>query len=457
MKPELHTDAANNFNAKARALLEKVAPPAEAMQSGVPTHFVRPGGHAHVLPEGAPGSFRRTGMQDQLTGRTTARYFEHQGMRFGLEGERYQELARLSEGLQKTNQLRDIVGAEWVEDRILDWIKEQLAGAGTQELAEFIAERCEEDVKEHELWFPVAQLSLESDLAFGNVVFKTISEQMLDWVEEEAQVAEESRSTEEAAQIDSQVNRMRRDLQGLAASTITVTAEPKRADEVGRRESERAVELLRVFDTGATMMPEVVSYCALLGRENIEQLRLLSVEGGRMRRENRKVIGNPILNFHLSDEEISRYKRIFGFDGAGELLALERRTDFQEKLLVALLLYSRSTREKDLAGRLVYMLVAIETMLLRNEREPIQQNIGERMAFMIGENLEARRAKVRHLKDAYGLRSKFIHHGETIAEIETVRAFMLDAWTLFTTLLKDIHRYGTKAQLIDRLDARRLS
>jgi hypothetical protein len=79
------------------------------------------------------------------------------------------------------------------------------------------------------------------------------------------------------------------------------------------------------------------------------------------------------------------------------------------------------------------------------------------MAFMIGENLEARRAKVRHLKDAYGLRSKFIHHGETIAEIETVRAFMLDAWTLFTTLLKDIHRYGTKAQLIDRLDARRLS
>jgi hypothetical protein len=136
---------------------------------------------------------------------------------------------------------------------------------------------------------------------------------------------------------------------------------------------------------------------------------------------------------------------------------LERRTEFQEKLLDALLLYSRSTREKDLAGRLVYMLVAIETILLRDENESIQQNIGERMAFIIGNNLEARRAKIRHLKDAYGLRSKFIHHGETIAEIESVRAFMLDVWTLFTTLLKVSHKYHTKAQLINSLDARRLS
>jgi hypothetical protein len=176
-----------------------------------------------------------------------------------------------------------------------------------------------------------------------------------------------------------------------------------------------------------------------------------------LHRETRNVIGTPILNFHLSDEKISRYKRIFGFDGADELLSLERRTEFQGKLLDALLLYSRSTREKDLAGRLVYMLVAIETMLLKDANESIQQNIGERMAFTIGDTLEARKTLIRHLRDAYDLRSKFIHHGETIAEIETVRAFMFDAWTLFTALLTDIHRYDTKAQLIDRLYERRLS
>jgi Apea-like HEPN len=430
MKPELHPDAARNFNDKTRALLDKVGPMTEALPSELPTHAARPGAPAHVVSEGEIFDFKITGLQDQL-GRTTARYFEHEGRRFGLEGDRYKELARLSEGLQRTNALRDVVSTKWVEDRILDWMKEQHTGGGTPELADFIAERCEEDVKEHEVWFPVARLSLDSDLAFGNVVFKTIPKEMLDWYEEDVRRAEEGRSEEEAAQIDLHMSRIRHELQGLAASTITVEAEPQRAAEVGRRESERAVELLRVFDVGATTTPEVTSYCALLGRENIEQIRRLNVEGGRIRGEAYQNVGVPVMNFHLSDEDISRYKETLGFDSASELLTLERRTDFQEKLLDALLLYSRSTREKDLAGRLVYMLVAIETILLRDANEYIEQNIGERMAFVLANTLEERRATVRHLKDAYRLRSKFIHHGQTIDEIETVRTFMLDAWKLF--------------------------
>ena len=136
---------------------------------------------------------------------------------------------------------------------------------------------------------------------------------------------------------------------------------------------------------------------------------------------------------------------------------MERRTEFQGKLLDALLLYSRSTREKDRAGRLVYMLVAIESILVRDANEPIQQNVGERMAFVVAQGLEARRTTIRHLKDAYNLRSKFVHHGETIAEVETVRAFMLDAWRLFIALVKTSHRFKTKAQLIDYLEAMKLS
>jgi len=298
---------------------------------------------------------------------------------------------------------------------------------------------------------------LDSDLAFGNVVFKTIPKQMLDWYEEDVRRAEDGRSEEEAAQIDLHMSRIRHELQGLAASTITVEAEPQRAAEVGRRESERAVELLRVFDVGATTTPEVTSYCALLGRENIEQIRRLNVEGGRIRGEAYQNVGVPVMNFHLSDEDICRYKETLGFDSASELLTLERRTDFQEKLLDALLLYSRSTREKDLAGRLVYMLVAIETILLRDANEYIEQNIGERMAFVIANTPEARRATVRHLKDAYRLRSKFIHHGQTIDEIETVRTFMLDAWKLFIALVKASHEFDTKEQLIDNLDERKFA
>jgi hypothetical protein len=79
------------------------------------------------------------------------------------------------------------------------------------------------------------------------------------------------------------------------------------------------------------------------------------------------------------------------------------------------------------------------------------------MAFVIANTPEARRATVRHLKDAYRLRSKFIHHGQTIAEIETVRTYMLDAWKLFIALVRASHEFDTKAQLIDKLDARKFA
>jgi hypothetical protein len=61
---------------------------------------------------------------------------------------------------------------------------------------------------------------------------------------------------------------------------MKVQAEPQRAYEVALRESERAVAALNVYQVAATTTPEVTSYCALLGKENIEQIRAACNELG---------------------------------------------------------------------------------------------------------------------------------------------------------------------------------
>lgn len=195
----------------------------------------------------------------------------------------------------------------------------------------------------------------------------------------------------------------------------------------------------------------------MLGKENVEGVKHLEIEGGRVRSWGEQPAGGPVLNWHLSDEDVSKNKRLFGFDNVSELLTLERGSKFQDVLLDAVLLYSRGTREKDLAGRLVYTLVALESVLLRNDTEPIQQNVGERMAFLIADTVEKRKAAIRNLKDAYALRSRFVHQGHTIDELETVRSFVLDAWVLFLELAKASRKYDTKEQLIDHLEAMKLS
>lgn len=415
------------------------------------------GGHVvATFDEGDYSEFKITGQSDQL-GRTTARYFEHEGRRFGLENEKYQALARLSESIQKTKAFRDLVSTKWVEDCILDWMKAKFAGEAVPTPGDYLAERCEKDVQEHEIWFPVSHLSVESDLTFGNVIFKTITEELVDRMVEDMQGAKEGRDAAYAAQLDMYLARQRADLQGLAAATAKVYAEPQRAYEVALRESERAVAALRVYQVAATTTPEVTSYCALLGRENVEGIKHLEMEDDRVRRTSDRAVGKPVLHWHLSDDDVRQYTGTFGFDHANRLLALKKRTKFQEALLDALLLYSRSTREKDLAGKLVYTLVAMESVLLRNDTEPIQQNVGERMAFIIANTVEKRKAVIRHLKAAYTLRSRFVHHGHTIEERETVWQFMIDAWALFTSLAKTSHRFETKEELIDHLEAMKLS
>ena len=417
----------------------------------------RPGGHVVAsFDEGDYFEFKITGQNDRL-GRTTARYFEHGGRRLGFEDENYQALSRLSERVQKTKAFHDLVSIRWVEDAILDWIRAKYAGEAVPTLGEYLAERGEEDVQVHELWFPVSHLSVENDLRFGNVVFKTITEEIIDRMVEDMQSSKEGREAEYAAQLDVRLGRQRADLQGLAAATMKVQAESQRAYEVALRESERAVAVLGVYQVAATTTPEVASYCTLLGRENVEWIKHLEMEDYRVRLISDRNVGKPVLHWHLSNDDIRKYIGTFGFDQVNRLLASKNRTKFQETLLDALLLYSRSTREKDLAGKLVYTLVAMESVLLGNDTEPIQQNVGERMALINASTVEERQRIIRNLKAAYALRSRFIHHGHTIEERETVWQFMISAWALFTTLAKFSQRFETKEELIDHLEAMKLS
>ena len=134
-----------------------------------------------------------------------------------------------------------------------------------------------------------------------------------------------------------------------------------------------------------------------------------------------------------------------------------KRNQFQEKLLAALILYSRSAISKDLADKLVYILVALESIFLRNSSEPIQQNLGERIAFLIGDSLEKRKRIIKVTRETYTLRSGFVHHGRSIDDLEIMREFMLYAWQAIVSLIHQSNSVSTVDALLDMLDDRKLS
>jgi hypothetical protein len=59
----------------------------------------------------------------------------------------------------------------------------------------------------------------------------------------------------------------------------------------------------------------------------------------------------------------------------------DKLSRFKQRVRSSILAYSKGITLHDINDRLVYTLSSLEGLLLKNSSEPIQQNLGERMAF----------------------------------------------------------------------------
>jgi hypothetical protein len=251
------------------------------------------------------------------------------------------------------------------------------------------------------------------------------------------------------------MERDRKKLQGSAAVVARVVAEPVRASELARERAEKAVALLRFFSP-ANWHPLMRSYCTLLGDENLRLNTQIMMAGGKISKITSGVDDHRNQpHWLVSAAHIQQFPNLLGLLNQ---LAEEGQTksEFQTKLLDALLLYSRNSVAREAADKLVYILASLESMLLRNDSEPIQKNIGERMAFLIGETIEARKAIVANVLETYSRRSSFVHHGQGIEATETLSTFMLNTWTCFYRMLELNHHFQTKDALVQSLEDRKL-
>ena len=240
-------------------------------------------------------------------------------------------------------------------------------------------------------------------------------------------------------------------LQGTLAACVNITAERKAAQYVARLKVDHAVALLR-FLSPVNQAVGMQSYCLPLGREKIEISTELFVTENKMR-YNETVLERGPIGWDI-DADRTQFPDLLSLL---HNLASNSGTEFRQLLYDALLLYSRSSVVADVADKLVFILVSLESMLLKDSNEPIAKNIGERMAFLIGESVEERKKIVKNVDQTYRIRSEFIHHGDSPADLETVAEFFRNAGACFFTLLHSMNCGSTKADLIDYLEERKLS
>lgn len=437
LKLKLHPDAIKNFNKKADNLLSKLAP----------THPKSFNSKDSFRPDfSISGSFRKKDDQIIVESKDC---FKHNDQFISLKG-CFKEIEQLSRNMLKTKTLSEMVSITLLINLISDWMKDKYKNVTDESMVDYVLSKSEASIQELEIWIPIAELYIKSEIKIGKVTLKTIKEEMFEsWrtVIKNTNPAD----NDKIQKFDEEQEK----IHGLAAATMKVNAEPIRAFEIALEETEKSIELLRFFSP-INFDPEKTSRCVVFGKENLESTKHLVMENGNLIQISKAIVDKNIQPWVIDDVNISLFKNC-GFEILSNILAREdkNRKEFQQRLLSSLKWYSNSSLMKNPSDKLVYIFVALESLLLRGKDEPIQNIMGDAMAFLIGSNRDERLSIVKNLKDAYSLRSTFVHHGKPIKDfkdLETLKEFMKNAWMFFNFLIQNAEHFENIDQLFQKIE-----
>jgi hypothetical protein len=331
------------------------------------------------------------------------------------------------------------------------WIRDTLRRTTVEPFLAYIESEFASDVRQYEFWMPITQLHVKRGFRLGKGSILPIEKSLIDRIQQSAADRYPERANASRAFTD----RFYRRYQGFAAFVVTRNVEISWGWELAFEDARVAAAMIRVF-SGQAMAPEVRSGVApwgcaqgdaIHGFALTEGFQAAGIEGGR------GVDPSPLI---WDDEGILQAHRE-GLAVVSAILAKDDRSDYEEKLLEMLLLYSGGLVRTDPADRLMYTLIALEQMFLRSESEPITQNLADRIALFAADTVDDRRKVMQLVRRAYATRSRFVHHGQTVAELNDLGDFLREAWMTVILLIGRSAWFNTREELLDAIDTAKLS
>jgi hypothetical protein len=433
----LHKDAQKNFNEKALSLLP-------LLKKGRVPEFT----NSRLDPEVTPNIQKVVNFPDDVeelsfihldkNGEENAKTFIQEKNLIGFYGEDYKNFIRLCEAIHKNKSLNKITSFETLKDIIFKWFELKFNHKEKTDLTTFLLEKVNHLVEELEVLIPIPFMRISLDFDFGKIRFKTLKRSFID-------------------SINLPTNK-KENLIGQTVASIKLLAEPQRAIEIASQEAEKAVSLFRFFCSSNFNLRNP-SFLGLSEEISPKQENYLIANENKITSIHYGIKGNDPSFFYVHNQDLELFKQC-EWENLEKLLVLEKLNEFQEDLLNALLIYSKNAIEKDVSLKLIYVLIAIESMLLKDKSEPIQNNIGERMALFIGQSLEEKKEIVSLVKKIYDFRSSFLHHGQQVSidQSKEIESFLLYAWETLRGLTANSNKEGiTKAKFLQHIDDRKFS
>lgn len=386
-------------------------------------------------------------------GNTVTRFCHFNGKKFGLSEENYSRLRELAERIQSSPTIRSTLSSLFVEKKLFLWICNKFKGIEPPDLfIEYLDAEARNIVKTITSWIPIANLEVECSFPVSKSEIRPLSKSVIDKWENKA-LSKSNVNNEHTAKF---YKELREKYQGLAAVVTVIEAEPEYASDYAMEEAQQIIAALGIF-SDAMLIPDIRCASNIKGSENIPQAaKIFEGEEGNLKLSCGITDMSSIWQWRLDKDRILEIRQT-GLDKISSMLAAESLKDFEKSVLNSIFLYSKSAFVSDPVEKVVYILSSLESILLKNENEPIQQNLAERIAVFTAQELDERKIIIKTIKSVYGIRSKYLHHGQTSSELKLISDFMIRAWIFFIHLLANADRFQTQQEFVNAIDDLKLS
>jgi hypothetical protein len=384
-------------------------------------------------------------------GHEAGRFWNSGGHRVGWEGEKFEAIKQFVSKLASSNELKGKASERFLVDEVFKWLRETLEKLRSDGIADYIAQRCSEVIRDREIWIPIYRTYSSHEFPMGDVEFRILSEVMMEkWFSNVSDLDPKSAAA-------FALNRDRSYLQGTLAARVRVVAEPQKAREIAHTAADEAIAMVR-FLSPANWTCQMVSYCAPIGRENIRSAWDLVIEEDEIKGSGQSVFENGPPAWDLDEARNTP----FGFNLLERLheVAMERhKNKLCADLYRILQLHAQNSLTASVSQKIVFVVAAAESLLLRNGSEPIQKNLGERLAFLTEQTVEGRRKVVRNVDEFYRLRSSVVHHGHEVQESEKpiVDLFFFNIWLCLVQMLANVGQFKTREEIFEMIEIKKFT
>lgn len=378
-------------------------------------------------------------------GNRLAKYFNYQGTSIGFDGNDFKLFQEFVEKVYRKNEVSSLLSLKYVENISFRLFEKKYKGEIEKEFSfsQFLIDESEKDIKSVKISIPISYLSIENSFQLGDITYEYYDKTFFDKMLFELNKNEEGKITEESFQ------KIRRDYQGVVFASKIYTCEKERAIEKLIEELDAQIKLIRCFSP-TTFLPIVESYFDRKGHTLIPHNYCFVFENEL-----------PIINtfsdksidyyFPFPNSLLKDYKEI-GFIKIFDLLNKETKTDLEILLLNVAFLFSRCIESKYFQDKLVYALVSLETLLLKNTSEPIQNSVGLRLSFLTRKEIEKRKEVIELIKQSYILRSSYIHHGKKKENYDLLQKLQHLVWQTIINTLKSTDKFRTQEEFLNYIE-----